>query len=349
MAWQRDTLATLIQRTQADIESEIDGVDAKVRRRNLNIIAKLVALVAHTLYGFIAYVAKQIFPSTSESEYLDRHASFWLAGGRKQALYASGTVTFTGSVGAVIPEGTTLMRSDGIEYITDEAGVFVAPTLELEVSALLPGLIGNADANTTLTLASPIDGVSSAASVVTMLGGDDTEDDATLNARIESRVQEPPHGGNKTDYEQWAKEVPGVTRAWCSPKEMGDGTVTVRFVRDDDASIIPDSAEVLAVQNYIDTVAPVTATAYVVAPLPQAVNFTIDLTPDTPEVRAAVIAQLEDLIKRNAEPAGTLRISHIREAISLSAGEQNYVMTVPAADIVSATGYMSVMGAVTWL
>ena len=49
--------------------------------------------------------------------------------------------------------------------------------------------------------------------------------------------------GDNDDYVAWATEVPGVTRAWCSPNGMGAGTVVVRFVRDDDDDPIPDSGE----------------------------------------------------------------------------------------------------------
>jgi uncharacterized phage protein gp47/JayE len=78
--------------------------------------------------------------------------------------------------------------------------------------------------------------------------GSDEESTDELRARLLARLQNPPHGGNATDYEAWAKEVSGVTRAWSYPLELGAGTVTVRFVRDDDASPIPDAGEVAAVQ-----------------------------------------------------------------------------------------------------
>lgn len=350
MAWERPTLATLIKRNQADIESEIQGVDAKVRRTNLNIIAKLVSLVAHTLYGFIGHCVKQIFPATSDTENLDRHASFWLTTQRIPATYAAGSVVLNGSIASVIDEGTKWIRSDGVEYESTEAGVFTGTTLTIAVEASIAGQTGNADAGTALVLSQPIDGVSSNAVVAVggISGGTDAESNESVIDRILTRVQSPPHGGSEADYKTWAREVPGVTRAWVYPQELGDGTVTVRFVRDDDSSIIPDAGEVAAVQAYINSKRPVTAVVTVVAPIADPLNFQIQLTPNTPAVQAAVAAELDDLIKRESTPAGTLLISHIREAISLAAGETNHVLISPTADVPHTTGHMAVMGVITW-
>ncbi|HEU4708293.1 MAG TPA: baseplate J/gp47 family protein, partial [Methylophilaceae bacterium] len=210
---------------------------------------------------------------------------------------------------------------------------------------------GNEDAGSTLSLSSPITGLNSDATVGVdgLSGGTDQEDDASLRARLISRIQQPPHGGAKFDYETWAKEVAGVTRAWVYPNELGLGTVVVRFVRDDDASIIPDAGEVTTVQDYIDARRPVTADVTVVAPTAVPLDFTIELTPNTSTVKAAVQAELEDLLKREAEPGGTILLSHIREAISIAAGEENYTMSSPSADVTHSTGEIATMGTITWV
>ena len=39
-------------------------------------------------------------------------------------------------------------------------------------------------------------------------------------------------GGSQADYVNWARAVPGVTRAWAAP-EQGVGAMTVRFLMDD--------------------------------------------------------------------------------------------------------------------
>lgn len=351
MPFNRPTLQTLIGRNQGDIESNLPGTDAKVRRSNLNILGKLIAGVAHGLYGYIAWAGKQILPFEAEAEELDRHANFWLTVPRKPAVPAQGNVAFTGTTGTVIPEGTVLIRVDGVEFATDAEGVIAAGTATVSVTAVEAGAAGNTVEANALTMASPIAGVNGAATVATsgLTQGADIETDEELRIRVLARPKQAPHAGAKFDYVDWAMEVSGVTRAWCYPLEQGDGTVTVRFVRDNDASIIPDAAEVEAVQVYIEERYPVTGHVFVVAPIAVPIGFTFTtITPATQAVKDAVAAELADLINRESEPGGTILITHIRAAISIAAGEENYVLTAPAADVANATGYMATMGDITW-
>jgi uncharacterized phage protein gp47/JayE len=351
MPFNRPTLETLIGRNQGDIESNLPGTDAKVRRSNLNILGKLIAGVAHGLYGYIAWAGKQILPFEAEAEELDRHANFWLDEPRKAAFPAKGNVTFSGTNGKEIPQGTVLIRADGIEFETDAEAVISAGTATVAVTAVEAGAAGNTVEATALTVASPIAGVNGNTAVAAdgLTQGADIETDDELRIRVLARPKRPPHGGASFDYVNWALEVAGVTRAWCYPLEMGDGTVTVRFVRDNDASIIPDAAEVAAVQAYIEERYPVTGHVFVVAPIAAPIDFTFTMiTPATQAVKDAVAAELADLINRESEPGGTILITHIRAAISTAAGEENYVMTAPAADVANATGYMATMGAITW-
>ena len=61
----------------------------------------------------------------------------------------------------------------------------------------------------------------------------------------------PPFGGNQFDYVRWAREVSGVTRAWCFPTWKGGGTVGVTFVMDNRSNIFPQPADVERVADYI--------------------------------------------------------------------------------------------------
>ena len=89
----------------------------------------------------------------------------------------------------------------------------------------------------------------------------------------------------------------------------------------------------------------VTAAAPVAAPL----NITItNVVPDTAAVRAAIQAEIEDLILRESEPGRIILVSHIRQAISTAAGETDHTLTVPAADAAHAADRIAVPGEFTW-
>ena len=65
-------------------------------------------------------------------------------------------------------------------------------------------------------------------------------------------------------------------------------------------------------------------------------------------VEAAVTAELQDMITRDAIPGGTILYSHIMEAISIATGETDHVLVSPAANVTHATYEIAVMGTITW-
>ncbi len=354
MAFDRPTLPQLIERIQTDIGGRLPGTDPHLRRSMLGVLARVEAGTAHSLYGYLDWLAKQILPDLAESEILDRWAAWWDVA-RKAASPAVGDVTLSGTDGSVITAGTAMQRSDGAEYTVDADVTVAGGTATTAVTASVPGQDGNSDAGVTLSLVSAVAGVQSGAVVAAggLTGGADIETDDALRDRLRDRVQKPPQGGSVADYEAWGLEIEGVTRVWVMPLWLGIGTVGVFFVRDDDASIIPDAAEVQTVQDYIDSVRPVTANVTVLAPTAVAVDMTINLAPNTAVVQAAVTAAITDLFRREAgvedgSGSGTILISHINEAISLADGETDHVIITPAADVTFSAGEIGVLGAITY-
>lgn len=350
MPFNRPSLPAIIERIVSDIESRLPGADARLRRSNLAVLARAEAGVAHGLYGYIDFFARQVIIDTADAEYLERWASVWGIG-RTSASPATGNVTMTGNSGTVIPAGMTLQRSDGAQFTTTAAVTIAAGTATVPVIASDAGLPGNTLAGTRLTLAAQTFGVSATATVTVdgLVGGTDIEGDDSLRDRLLFRIRNPPQGGAALDYDAWAREVAGVTRVWVKPQWLGAGTVGVFFVRDGDPDNIPDAGEVAIVQAYLDSKRPITAQVSALAPIPLEVDITIQVSPDTAEVRAAVTAELQDLFRREAEPSGTILVSHLREAVSLSLGEIDHVITVPGGDVVAGPGEMPVLGTITWL
>lgn len=350
MSFQRPTLTDLIDRALADLSSRVVGVDGAVLRRSvLGAIARMSAGAAHEMHGHLDYLARQVIIDTADAEHLDRWANVWGVR-RKAASYATGSATFTGANGSLIPNGTLLQRQDGALFQTLSEATIAAGSATVPLRAQNAGSDGSSDAGVKLALMQPVSGVQSTATVAVggLTGGADAESDDQLRARLLARIQKPPQGGADFDYEAWALEVPGVTRAWVSPREQGAGTVTVRFVRDDDASMIPDAAEVAAVDAYIQARRPVTAEVYVVAPIAKPLNLSIQIEPNTATIRAAIEAELRDMLRREGKPGGTILLSHINEAISIAPGEFDHVIVSPEANTAHAAGEIPVLGGITW-
>ena len=349
MPFSRPTLDEIIRRNLADAASRLTGTVGTVLRRSvLGVIMRILSGASHLLHGHIDWVSKQIIPDTAESEYLERWANVWgiyRLGGDQ----SSGTITVSGTSGSQATAGSILQRADGIQYAIDSTVTIpLGGSITANVTAVSAGSIADSDNSVSLSFTSPLSGINTTAAVIAISGGADVESDDALRERLLARIGNPPQGGSATDYEQWALAVAGVTRAWVAPLEMGPGTVTVRFVRDSDASIYPDAGEVADVQAYIDARRPVTADVYVVAPIDAPLAMTIQLLPNNATVQAAVTAELQDLIYRDAQPGGTLLLSRINEAISTATGESDHILITPAANVVSAAGELVSLGTITW-
>lgn len=353
MAFARPTLSDLVDRVSTDIMTRLGLAGVALRRSVVGVLARALAGAAHGLHGHVEWVSQQILPDTAESEFLDRHASFRFVT-RLAATTATGTVTVTGADGAVAPSGTVLQRSDGSTYTTQADATIASGTATVAVEADSGGAAGNAEAGVAVTFVSPVSGVNASAVVAGggLTGGADAEIDTALRARLLDVLRNPPQGGSMADYVKWAKEVSGVTRVWVYPRELATNGVTVRFVRDGDgtgSAIIPDSGEVADVQAYIDDHRPVTAVVTVVAPVAMTLAVTLSITPDTSATRAAVSAELADLLQRLAEPGVTLPLSQVNVAAGAADGVEDFTITVPSADVVYATGQIPVAVSVTFV
>ncbi len=348
----RPTFTQILNSIQSDINTRLPGADATLRYSVLNVISYVVAGVAFGLYGFIAWVALQVFPDTATSENLRRWAAIW--GVQPQpATAATGNIDVTGTDGVLIPSGTEFQRSDGVIYASNDDATIASGTASVNVTSETTGLTTDCSNGTVLTFVSPIVNVATSGTVDSdgITGGADDETDASLEQRLLDRIQNPPQGGDKHDYIQWALQVAGVTRAWCYPLELGIGTVTVRFMMDNSYEDgIPLSGDVTTVNDYIDNLRPVTAAVTIVAPTAVELDFTIELNVvDTAEIRASVEANLREMILNDGEPGGIIYLSRINEAISRATGEYDHVLSVPAANVDYASGEIPVMGTITWL
>lgn len=350
MAFETPDLRSLISKTQADIEAELPGTNARLRRSNLNVLGRIMAGLAHGQYGFIREFLSQCLP-WSKGFLLRQWSEVWNVQARP-AEAAERPVTFTGTEASVIAADTRLQTIDGREYATLSDVTIISGTAVVTVVAVEPGAAGNVDAGTVLTLVNPVAGVDADVTVgAGGVTGVDAESQDSLYARFQQRVQSPPHGGNANDYITWALEVPGVTKAWVYTDLDGEDTIQVYFVRDDDASPIPEAAEVAAVQAYINDASrkPLTATVNVYAPVAKVIDFTVSVVPNTPAVRAAAEEELKDFIRRAATLGGTVIATQADEAISLAEGETDHNMTVPAANITCLPNEYPVFGAITWI
>lgn len=368
MAWTTPTL-TEVRRLVRDHVTAGLRATALIPNSVLRIIADAKAMLAHLALLYLDWLARQLLPDTAETEWLARHGRIWLRNadgsrGKKAATYAAGTVTMTGTAGTVVPLATPLRSAAAIAYETTAETTLGEGATNVPVVALDPGAAGNLDAGEILALTEVVSGADSKAVVVTLGGGADEESDDDLRERVLFRIQEPPMGGSANDYVRWAKAVPGVTRAWASPNEMGPGTMVVRFMMDvlragNDG--FPLAGDVAAVEAYLDSVRPVTVKDHwVCAPIPQAYDVAVaGLVTDDAATRASVIAAVKamergkptttgtDWASGRAKPGQTMYRAWVDEAISGAVGEDHHELIFTSA-VMESPGHMPVLGTVTF-
>jgi uncharacterized phage protein gp47/JayE len=356
MPFERPTLADLVTRVQTDYTSRLQLTGSLLRRSMVIVQARVIAGVAHLLYGRQDYFARQLFADESEDEFLKRWGAMF--GVTPNApTYATGNITITGVNGTILPAGLVLSRTDGELYTTQTSVTIASGTATVAVQSDDAALAENCDVGTVLTFQSPPTGVTATATVADdgsgggLTGGTDPEEIEDFRARVLQRMRDPPHGGSNADYVYWAEQVAGVTNVWVYPQEDGAGTVAIRFIRGNDTNPLPTSDEIAAVQAAINAARPVTATVTVKALTSNPLNPRIILTPDTPAIRAAVVAELADLFSSNSQPGGTIKLSQIRTAIGngvSDSGGTDYALMTPTADFTSTLNQFPAVGTPTW-
>lgn len=368
MPFARPTLTDLKGRVLSDIAQAM-RLPALLRFSAEGAFGRALAGLASGLYGYLDHIARQAVPVTAVDEAL--HAWGALKGVLpKAAAKATGTAVFPGTVGAVLPAGTLVVRpADGVSYrTTADATVAGGGTVSAPVEANEAGATGNASAGAVLVLGASVAGIASTGSAPAALtGGADEESQDAFRTRMLDAYQNPPQGGAKNDYEAWALAVPGVTRAWVAPNAMGAGTVLVRVMMDDanaafggfpqgtagTAALEPRDAsatgDLLAVADAIYPLRPATALVYAAAPTPSPINLTIfGLQSDTAAIRAEIATALRQVFRDMGEPGGTIYTNSLNAAIDSVPGVARFALLAPSSPVTVAAGQLPTLGTVTY-
>ena len=378
MPFQRPTLSQERAQVAQDIASSLPGADALLRFSNLAILGDVQAGLSILHYGYLDWISLQAVPFTSQGEFLEGWAALKKVF-RDPATQATGTATFTGTNGTVLPANTLLVRGDGVEYTVMADGIVAGGTVTVTAQAVADptgqtGAFGNCASGTVLNLGTAIAGLTSTGAAPTAFtGGADLESDASLLNRMLGAYQATPVIGTSSNYETWAREVSGVTRAWCIANGMGSGTVVVYFMMDASEAAhggfpqgsngvataetrdVAATGDQLLVANHIYTVQTNTALVYAVAPTQENETFTISgLAGSSTGTRNAIAAAIADVFLRNGSPKQTtINLADINAAIAAVPLTTGFVITVvnggAPGNITPALGALPILGTVTYV
>ncbi|EPW0283868.1 baseplate J/gp47 family protein [Escherichia coli] len=360
MPYQPLPLAQLITQTQQDISQRLPGSQPGVNETTLNAIAYALAGLSAQEHEHLAWISRQIIPTEADEAELLKHCAFWGVI-RKPASRADGPVQLMLTTDAGITEGVLLQRSDGVVYRITGSATGKAGTLNVNVEAESAGRAGNTPTGTRLSFITPQAGINQTATVTGtgLTGGADVETVPELLSRLVFRVQNPPSGGTQYDFERWAREVPGVTRAWCKPEWPEAGSVGVTFVQDNNPDIFPGEGDVKRVADYIrshDDPAtgqpvgqPLGPTISVFKLTNKPVAFEIRIVPKTPENQAAVKQALTDLLYNESRPGGLVLPSSFWRAVAGVKGLEDFEVRSLLKSVMAGDTELLTVGEITWL
>lgn len=384
----RPTLTTLRSQARSDAAS-LTSNGVLLRFSNLGICADILAGLANALFGYLDRIALNATPFTAVD--LEIIAGWAALKGltQKPAQAAALQASFAGQVNSVIPAGTQVVRlSDSFAFATaadataNGSGI-VTPT----IVAGETGAAGNTSVGATLVLGTAVSGVTSQGTAgAVVAAGADLEATAAFKARMLLAFAKTAQGGSVSDYEGWAEDVSGVTRAWVVPQGMGPGTVSVFFMMDSaeaahggfpqgvngvaasETRDTPASGDQLLVANYLYNVANVNALIYGCAPAANTVSMTITgLSQASTAVKAAINAALSSVFLTNGSvggarlddgsAGGVIDLSDLNSAIEAVSGSSGYVIASmsasagaasPTTNVTSNFGALPVLGTVTY-
>jgi uncharacterized phage protein gp47/JayE len=205
---------------------------------------------------------------------------------RKVATVATGTVTFNGTTGVEIPEGTQVSNTvlvgspdEPVVFQTDAAGTLSSGTVDIAVTAVSAGVNGNLPAASIDRMVTVVAGITDITNAAITDSGTDEETDEELRARLLASIAAREGAGTQDDYVTWALQVTGVGAATCESLWNGAGTVRVMIL---DIDLQPASAGLQTeVDDYIQTLRPIGADVTIDTPTLDTHAISATLTMET--------------------------------------------------------------------
>lgn len=201
---------------------------------DIGIRIRVLAEEIYSIGAAVDWLKQQTFAQTATGTQLELRAQergvF-----RKQPVAATGALTFSITAALwfdlAVPEGTVCSTSgtSPVRYVTAAAASIPAGQLSVTVPAQaeLPGSAGNTQAGAVTVMVTPPAAMHAVTNVSAFTGGEDSETDDSLRARLLQSSSAAANGANAAWYREAAVSYDGVDSAGVIPRVNGAGTVAV--------------------------------------------------------------------------------------------------------------------------
>lgn len=258
-------------------------------------VAGPVSELMSQVYMALDGVPSMLFPDESSGGYIDLVGQQYFNITRRAGTRAYCGISFTGTAGLVIPQGTAFLTAGGLSYtLMEQVTLDSAGSGQGRLEASAVGAVYNVDAGAIDRMYINLAGLTSYTNGAAA-GGTDPESDGALLSRIRERVQRPPTSGNGYQFRQWALAVAGVGQAKVVELAQGAGTVALTIV--DSNYEAPAGGIVEAVEAAIAAERPVGAAVTVEAATEMSVSVEAAVTVTQGTGKGTVQAALEEALR----------------------------------------------------
>lgn len=218
----------------------------------------------------------------------------------------------------------------------------------------------NLEANEKLDFVSTISDIDSQVGIIFngLTGGTDDETEDEYRVRLLDIIREPVAPFNEANIDNNIQEnVPTATRIFIQSVTPDAGQVTIYFVEDGQANILPSSANLTTAKEGLEDIRPAQidpADIFVLAPTLVSQDFTFSsITPDTTTMREAIIENLKFLFNKSAVGI-TIKeeeyINIILNSIDTITGATltDFTLSSPSGDLTYTSSQLGVLGDVNF-
>lgn len=302
-------------------------------------------------------------PQLSFGPYLDEHAKDLLDEGRKPGVRAIVPVTLSSAVALTVPKGTMLYTGADLGYTLDEDVILTPPEEQPDPNYPIPGTAtSTATASDVGILYNPVEGAINLVDgdlkdLVTVTNGEaivqgvDVESDNELKARMRLVARNRSGAGNTDDYEAWALEAVGITKAKVFRADPSPGSVTVLVASKEG---MPTLEQVAEAQEKVSAKGALIANNIVLAPNPLPISIEADITIEADanfnDVKVAFEQALQDYLAALAFSGEVIRYAQLFNLLIDQPGMvdvENLLVNGGTANITPGVKEIATLGTVT--
>lgn len=340
----------ILNRMLENVPSDIDIAEGSFLYDSLSPIAQEFAqsriLLDEVLNSVFAKTASE---NGYSSELEQRCDEFGII--RKDGTKATTQVTFTGTDNIVIPLGTIVQTTGGLQYSTLSEVTTSGGIANINVSAINIGNQYNIPSNTITELTVQLTGITGVNNSNPTTGGTEIESDTDLYTRLILKVQNPTTSGNVANYIMWALSVEGISQVKVIPTWAGPGTVKVILL--DSNKRAPAQGIIDSVISYIEENRPIGAVVTVMGAIEVPININATLTlaveSSLEDAKLLIEMQLAEYFKTLAFNDPIVRYTQIANVILDTANVldySNFTVNTGTANIQIASGSVAILGSV---